>query len=63
MRCLAGGTDVLVQMRSGMVQPDDLIDWEAIPGVNETVWTDDGGWRNGAAVTGSRRGLCGQPTA
>ncbi|MBV6637222.1 MAG: FAD binding domain-containing protein, partial [Mameliella sp.] len=32
-RFLAGGTDVLVQMRAGMVQPDDLIDLKKIAGV------------------------------
>ena len=51
-RFLAGGTDVLVQMRAGMVQPDDLIDLKNIPGVSEITPTDDGGWRIGVAVPG-----------
>ena len=52
LRFLAGGTDVLVQMRAGMVQPDDLIDLKHIPGVNEVSATADGGWRIGVAVPG-----------
>lgn len=52
LRFLAGGTDVLVQMRAGMVQPDDLIDLKHIPGVNEVTATADGGWRIGVAVPG-----------
>ncbi|EBA06144.1 FAD binding domain-containing protein [Sagittula stellata] len=51
-RFLAGGTDVLVQMRAGMVQPDDLIDLKKIPGVGDITRTDDGGWRIGVAVPG-----------
>ena len=61
-RFLAGGTDVLVQMRAGMVQPDDLIDLKKIAGVSEITRTDDGGWRIGVAVPGialgAHEGLC-----
>jgi xanthine dehydrogenase FAD-binding subunit len=52
LRFLAGGTDVLVQMRAGMVQPDDLIDLKHIPGVDKIERTKDGGWRIGIAVPG-----------
>lgn len=52
LRFLAGGTDVLVQMRAGMVQPDDLIDLKHIPGVDQVTQTSDGGWRIGVAVPG-----------
>ncbi|MFZ1815727.1 MAG: xanthine dehydrogenase family protein subunit M [Rhizobiaceae bacterium] len=55
-RFLAGGTDVLVQMRSGMVTPDDLIDIKKIPGVHDIARTADGGWRIGAAVSGASMG-------
>lgn len=55
-RFLAGGTDVLVQMRSGLVQPDDLIDLKEIPGVHDITPTDDGGWRIGVAVSGAELG-------
>jgi carbon-monoxide dehydrogenase medium subunit len=51
-RYLAGGTDVLVQMRSGAVRPDDLIDLKHIPGVQDILRTPDGGWRIGVAVPG-----------
>lgn len=52
LRFLAGGTDVLVQMRAGMVQPDDLIDLKHIPGVDQVTQTPDGGWKIGIAVPG-----------
>lgn len=51
-RFLAGGTDVLVQMRAGMVLPDDLIDLKRIPGALDIARLPDGGWRIGAAVPG-----------
>src|SRR5210317_1595126 len=44
IRYLAGGTDVLVQMRAGMVTPDDMIDLKHIPGVKEIVKNADGSW-------------------
>ncbi|KMW57923.1 Xanthine dehydrogenase, FAD binding subunit [Candidatus Rhodobacter oscarellae] len=52
-RFLAGGTDVLVQLRSDLVEPDDLIDVKHIPGVKDIAQTADGGWRIGAAVSGA----------
>ncbi|MBP6735972.1 MAG: xanthine dehydrogenase family protein subunit M [Rhodobacteraceae bacterium] len=52
LRFLAGGTDILVQMRAGMVQPDDLIDLKHIPGVDKIEKTAEGGWRIGVAVPG-----------
>lgn len=52
LRFLAGGTDVLVQMRAGMVQPDDLIDLKHIAGVDRIEKTAEGGWRIGVAVPG-----------
>jgi xanthine dehydrogenase FAD-binding subunit len=52
LRFLAGGTDVLVQMRAGMVQPDDLIDLKHIQGVDKIEKTANGGWRIGVAVPG-----------
>ena len=46
---LAGGTDLLVQMRSGRLQPELIVD---IKGIDEivSVREDVGGWRVGAAV-------------
>jgi xanthine dehydrogenase FAD-binding subunit len=55
-RFLAGGTDVLVQMRAGGVTPDDLIDLKHIPGVHDIAATPEGGWRIGAAVCGAALG-------
>lgn len=52
-RFLAGGTDVLVQLRSDLVTPDDLIDVKHIPGVKEIARQEDGGWRIGIAVAGA----------
>lgn len=49
-RFLAGGTDVLVQLRAGMVTPDDLIDLKRIHGARDITRLPDGGWRIGAAV-------------
>ncbi len=48
-RVLAGGTDVLVQLRSGMVEPDLVVDLKRIPGMFD-IADEDGGWRIGAAV-------------
>ncbi|GAB4258549.1 MAG: xanthine dehydrogenase family protein subunit M [Pararhodobacter sp.] len=55
-RFLAGGTDVLVQLRAGTVTPDDLIDIKAIPGVRDITRDADGGWTIGAAVSGAELG-------
>lgn len=55
-RFLAGGTDVLVQMRAGLVTPDDLIDLKNIPGVYDVERRADGGWHIGIAVPGQALG-------
>ncbi len=52
-RFLAGGTDVLVQMRSDIVTPDDLIDVKKIQGVKDIIKNKDGSWSLGIAVTGA----------
>ncbi len=51
-RFLAGGTDVLVQLRADMVTPDVLIDIKQIAGVKD-IAREEGGWRIGAAVSGA----------
>ena len=56
VRYLAGGTDVLVQLRSGLHQPDLVIDLKRIPGMLDVVRTADGSWKIGAAVPGSTLG-------
>ena len=50
-RVLAGGTDLLIQMRTGRIKPELLIDIKGIPGMGEIV-AERGGYRVGAAVTG-----------
>ena len=51
-RIMAGGTDLLVQMRSGMVQPGLIVDIKKIGEMNVIEETKDGGFRVGAAVSG-----------
>ena len=53
-RFLAGGTDVLVQLRADIVTPDVLIDIKKIPEVGDILQNSDGGWRIGAAVPGAQ---------
>ena len=52
-RILAGGTDLLVQMRAGMVKPGLIIDIKKIAEMTEIAETADGGFRVGAAVSGA----------
>ena len=51
-RVLAGGTDLLVQMKSGLAEPDLVVDIKRIPAMHE-IAEEDGGYRIGAAVAGS----------
>lgn len=51
-RVLAGGTDLLVQMRSAMVEPDLMVDIKKIPGMRK-IAVEKGGFRIGAAVSGA----------
>ncbi len=52
-RFLAGGTDVLVQLRSELVTPDTLIDIKKIDGVSDITSNTDGSWTLGVAATGA----------
>ncbi|HEY2993952.1 MAG TPA: FAD binding domain-containing protein, partial [Methylomirabilota bacterium] len=52
VRVLAGGTDLLVQMRSDIVDPALIVDIKRIA-ETRTISEDTGGWRIGAAVTGA----------
>ena len=54
-RVLAGGTDLLVQLRSGMIEPELIVDIKKIPDVR-TILKEDGKYRIGAAVTGAELG-------
>jgi len=52
VRVLAGGTDLLVQMRADVVDPGLIVDIKKI-GETRRVTEEKGGWRIGAAVTGA----------
>ncbi len=52
-RFLAGGTDVLVQLRSDLVEPDNLIDIKRVPGASDITKNPDGSWTLGVAATGA----------
>ena len=54
-RVLAGGTDLLVQLRSGMLKPDLIVDTKGIPELR-TITTEGGGYRIGASVSGAEAG-------
>jgi carbon-monoxide dehydrogenase medium subunit len=54
-RVLAGGTDLLVQLRSDLIEPDLIVDIKKIPETSEMVAENDG-FRIGAAVTGAELG-------
>ena len=54
-RVLAGGTDLLVQLRSGMVEPDLVVDIKDIPGLRD-IREEAGGFRIGAAVSCAEMG-------
>ena len=54
IRFLAGGTDVLVQLRGEFVTPDVLIDIKQIPGASDIQRLADGSWQIGAAVSGAQ---------
>jgi CO/xanthine dehydrogenase FAD-binding subunit len=51
-RVLAGGTDLLVQLRADVVDPDLIVDIKKIA-ETRAITEQKGGWRIGAAVTGA----------
>ena len=51
-RVLAGGTDLLVQMRADILDPELIVDIKKIA-ETRAVTEEKGGWRIGAAVTGA----------
>src|SRR5262245_30064598 len=50
-RVLAGGTDVIVQMETDLIEPALLVDIKKIPEVRQ-ITAENGGFRIGAAVPG-----------
>src|SRR5215510_13768001 len=51
-RVLAGGTDLLVQMRTDLVEPALIVDIKGIAELRQ-IKEEGGGFRVGAAVTGA----------
>lgn len=54
-RVLAGGTDLLVQMKAGSLAIDLVVDIKKIPGIRD-ITAEAGGFRIGAAVSGAELG-------
>jgi carbon-monoxide dehydrogenase medium subunit len=54
-RVLAGGTDLLVQLRSGRAEPDLVVDVKRIAAM-KAITAEAGGFRIGAAVSGAEMG-------
>ena len=51
-RVLAGGTDLLVQLRADMIEPELVVDVKKIQSMR-TITEENGGFRIGAAVAGA----------
>jgi carbon-monoxide dehydrogenase medium subunit len=54
-RILAGGTDLLVQLRAGLIEPELVVDIKNIRATRE-ITAENGGYRVGAAVSGAELG-------
>ena len=54
-KVLAGGTDLLVQLRSGLIEPELVVDAKRIPEL-KSIAAEDGGFCIGAAVSGAELG-------
>lgn len=52
-RVLAGGTDLLVQIRTGRLEPSLVVDIKRLPGMLD-IRKESGGYRIGAAVPGAQ---------
>jgi CO/xanthine dehydrogenase FAD-binding subunit len=56
-KVLSGGTDLLVQLRSGRAKPDLIVDIKKIPGIS-SIREHDGGFVIGASTSGAVIGEC-----
>jgi CO/xanthine dehydrogenase FAD-binding subunit len=56
-KVLSGGTDLLVQLRSGRIKPDLIVDTKKIPGISG-IREQDGAFVIGAATTGAMLREC-----
>lgn len=54
-RVLSGGTDVLVQIKAGMIEPDLVVDIKNLNQIKD-ITPEQGGFRIGAAVSGAALG-------
>ena len=54
-RILTGGTDVMVQLKAGLVEPALIVDIKPLPGLR-MITPEAGGFRIGAAVSGAELG-------
>jgi carbon-monoxide dehydrogenase medium subunit len=52
---LAGGTDLLVRMKSGLIEPELVVDIKRIPAM-QTITKTKSGFKVGAAVSGAQLG-------
>src|SRR5712672_2677941 len=57
-KVLSGGTDLLVQLRSGRAKPGLIVDIKKIPGISD-IHERDGGFVIGASTPGAVIGECG----
>jgi carbon-monoxide dehydrogenase medium subunit len=57
-KVLAGGTDLIVQMKNGNARPAVIVDAKKIPELNRLEWNDDKSLYIGAAVSLSRIITC-----
>ena len=55
-RVMSGGTDLLVQLRSGRLKPELIIDTKKIPGIIGITQNADGSFTIGAATSGALLG-------
>jgi CO/xanthine dehydrogenase FAD-binding subunit len=53
-RALAGGTDLIIQMRAGVRKPEQIVDLKAIPDLQTITFSPQDGLRLGAAVCCAR---------
>ena len=56
-KVLSGGTDLLVQLRTGRIKPDLIVDIKKIPGISG-IRERDGAFVIGAATPGAVIGEC-----
>ena len=55
-RALAGGTDLIPQLREGRRAANCIVDLKHVPELNEITRTSNGGWRIGGAVSIAKLG-------